>query len=108
MDDFSLGYESGGEHHGLGVGLSNPPDSFTVREHLEDGTYIETVYVLKRTCKMDVIATGENAFYEGYERIFHCRSCGAERAIYAFNEDGDAWSEMPKFCSECGSEVIDD
>ncbi len=52
MVDFSLGYDVSGEHYGLGVGLSKPPDCFTVREHLENGTYTETDYVPKRTCRV--------------------------------------------------------
>lgn len=48
MADFSLGYELNGEHHGLGVSLGSPPDSFSVREHHSDGSYTESRYVLER------------------------------------------------------------
>lgn len=95
MIDFSLGYESGGEHHGLGVGLSNPPDSFTVRGHLEDGTYIEMAYSPKRTCHKLPGKMG----YQG--RKVACSECG-----YGLGDS--RWHFCPKCGAEiCGAEIVD-
>lgn len=109
MIDFSLGYESDGEHHGLGVGLSKPPDSFTVREHLEDGTYIEAVYAPKRTCKN---------LHPDPDKGFICSECSAlirDNCVgkSCVDNDGVRWystSTMHNFnrCPNCGAEVVDE
>lgn len=91
MVDFSLGYDVSGEHYGLGVGLSKPPDCFTVREHREDGSYIKTDYVPKRTCNK---VPGKMHYGE---RRLKCSECG-----YGLGDS--RWV----FCPKCGAEIVDD
>lgn len=67
----------------------------------------EKLEALGRMCKMACLATGERAQYDCYEVIYHCASCNAERAVYAFGEDGDVWAEKPAYCPSCGARVVE-
>lgn len=98
MIDYSLGYELDGEHHGLGLGLSKPPDSFTVREHLEGGLYIETAYMPKRTCQMEP--------HPDYDLVT-CSNCGYEEEKLILIPTVENASFDGKFCPNCGAEVIE-
>ena len=61
------------------------------------------------TCKVDVLNTGDCAGYECSEYIMHCNVCGHEFGHVLYNEDGDVWmSEPPRFCPNCGAEVVDE
>lgn len=48
MRDFSLGYDLHGEHFGLGVSLSEPPERFGVREWRRDHKRGKTVFLERR------------------------------------------------------------
>lgn len=62
-----------------------------------------------RTCKVDVLNTGDCAGYECSEYIMHCNCCGHEFGHVLYNEDGDVWmSEVPNFCPNCGTKVEDE
>ena len=57
-------------------------------------------------CEMDVLDTGNEAAYEHYEYIMHCKSCHQEFGYVQYNEDGDTWQdEKPAFCPKCGKAV---
>lgn len=63
----------------------------------------------ERTCKVDVLDTGNEAAYEHYEYIMHCRSCNHEYGYVQYNEDGDTWQdEKPNYCPHCGAKVKHD
>ena len=60
----------------------------------------------ERTCKMDVLDTGNEAAYEHREYIMHCESCHHEFGYVLYNEEGDTWqNEKPRFCPNCGRKV---
>lgn len=95
MNDFSLGYVLDGKHFGTGIGIGKLPEAFAVREHLEDGGYVETSYVPERTCEME---------HEPPEAPYHvgkwtCSECGAW------------WMKPPydlskaSYCPHCGARV---
>ena len=83
MRDFSLGYDLRGEHFGLGLSLSEPPERFGVREWRKDGDCVETFYVPERTCHIVI-----------EDECPVCSACG---------EDID-----PSFaaCPYCGAKVV--
>lgn len=60
----------------------------------------------ERTCSMSDIKTGEQAEYDTEEVIYHCENCHDERAVYAFNEDGNVWADAPNYCPNCGAKVV--
>ena len=60
----------------------------------------------ERTCRVELIDTGNEASYEHYEYIAHCHSCHHEFGYVLYNEDGDTWQdELPNFCPNCGCKV---
>lgn len=60
----------------------------------------------ERTCRMDEIKTGELADYRDTDEvIFHCMSCHADRGIFSYDEDGNVYSEPPKYCPNCGAKI---
>lgn len=60
----------------------------------------------ERTCRVELIDTGNEAAYEHYEYIAHCHSCHHEFGYVLYNEDGDTWQdELPNFCPNCGARV---
>lgn len=60
------------------------------------------------TCHIDVIDSGEIAYYCCNERIMHCNGCGHEFGHVLYDEDGNVWmSERPNYCPNCGREVVD-
>ena len=62
----------------------------------------------ERTCEVTDIDTGNEAAYEHYEHIMHCKSCHHEYGYVQYNEDGDTWmDELPNFCPNCGAKVVD-
>lgn len=57
-------------------------------------------------CHIDVIDSGEIAYYCCNERIMHCNGCGHEFGHVLYDEDGNVWmSERPNYCPNCGREV---
>ena len=77
--------------------------------YIDDGCiwYEGAKYLPERTCEMIDIKSGDRADYDCDEHIYHCKKCHAERGVYAYNEDGDVWAEMPKHCPECGVRVVE-
>ena len=60
----------------------------------------------ERTCRMDEIETGELADYRDTDEvIFHCMSCHTDRGIFSYDEDGNVYSEPPKYCPNCGAKI---
>lgn len=68
--------------------------------------WLEAHEYRERTCRMDELNTGEPAAYEDTDEvIFHCMSCHAERGIFSYDEDGNVYSEPPRYCPNCGARV---
>ncbi len=61
----------------------------------------------ERECAMSDMETGFQADLDCSEHVFHCWACNAERGVYAYDEDGNVWAEMPKRCPECGAKVVE-
>ena len=61
----------------------------------------------ERTCRVELIDTGNEAAYEHYEYIAHCHSCHHEFGYVLYDENGDTWQdELPNFCPNCGAKVV--
>jgi len=59
------------------------------------------------TCEVEVIDTGNEAAYEHYEYIMHCKHCNHEYGYVQYDEDGDTWmDEPPNFCPNCGAKAL--
>lgn len=124
MNDISLGYVLDGRHYGTGIGIGKLPEAFAVREHVEDGECVETLYVPERTCHYfpdewqsafdendEEIETGET-FADGCD--YSCDICGF---TMLGGEDGGWFDETPgeyggwnykprfNFCPNCGAKV---
>lgn len=72
----------------------------------EQERFLEAHEYRERTCEMIDLKTGDRADYDCDEHVFHCEACHAERGVYAYNEDGDVWAEMSKYCPECRAKVV--
>lgn len=97
MNDFSLGYVLDGRHFGTGIGIGKLPEAFAVREHMEDGGYVETLYLPELTCHMKPIQSEPDA--TGY-LTHECDVCGWE-ADYPDDCPPTGW------CAGCGSRVVE-
>lgn len=63
----------------------------------------------ERTCRMVEVETGDVADYSDTDEvIFHCMSCHVDRGIFSYDEDGNVYSERPKYCPNCGAKVVSD
>ena len=102
MRDFSLGYDLHGEHFGLGVGLCELPEMFTVREHRDDGTYVETPYVPRRTCT-PLRKNGERFDPDDEDSSLDaiCSECHGY-----LGEGQDVFFVRKAFCASCGAKVV--
>lgn len=61
----------------------------------------------ERTCRMVEVETGDVADYRDTDEvIFHCESCHVDRGIFSYDEDGNVYSERPKYCPNCGAKVV--
>lgn len=96
MNDFSLGYVLDGRHFGTGIGIGKPPEAFSVRDHVEHGGYVETLYVPERTC--------ENTSMKSDQWL--CSECGGNYDIANINLDPDEDSGIPNYCPNCGAKVV--
>lgn len=94
MIDFSLGYVLDGRHYGTGVGIGKLPEAFAVREHVEDGGYVETLYVPEMTCNP---VYDEQIVNHGKFDAYTCDICGDYFAMFGY--------VRPRFCPSCGARV---
>ncbi len=60
----------------------------------------------ERTCEMVDILTEFKEHHNYDEHAFRCGACHAEREVYAYDEEGNMWAEIPKRCPECGAKVV--
>ncbi len=95
MNDFSLGYVLDGEHFGTGIGIGKLPEAFAVREHVEDGGYVETSYVPERTCEM-VYEPDDPSIHYGK---WTCSECGHWWMYPSYDMSG------ANYCPDCGAKV---
>lgn len=104
MRDFSLGYDLHGEHFGLGVSLSEPPERFGVREWRRDGDCVETLYVPERTCVPRIVPRTFNGDIEPSFWQAVC-DCG-----WVVGEDGtpnlSEFEHVDNYCGGCGARVV--
>ena len=104
MNDFSLGYVLDGKHFGTGIGIGKLPEAFAVREHLEDGGYVETSYVPERTCVPRVVP---RSFTGDSEPSFYQAICDCGWIV---GEDGASslsdFEHVDPYCGGCGAKVV--
>lgn len=95
MNDLSLGYVLDGRHFGTGIGIGKLPEAFVVREHVEDGGYVETSYVPERTCSIVGSYTNGPHLEDSDIEL----SCGR-------HVNGDP-GYPPEYCEVCGARVVE-
>lgn len=92
--------------------MAKTAELWNARSAVTDGQFATAVHdgeawQAVRECEMIEMPTGEKAAYSDTDEvIWHCRFCHAERAVYAFGEDGDVRAEQPKYCPSCGAKVV--
>lgn len=98
MNDFSLGYVLDGKHFGTGIGIGKLPEAFAVREHVEDGGYVETLYVPERTCENvkgdDCLSFECSECHEGFSTDPTASACGWDTRGF-------------RYCPSCGARVVE-
>lgn len=86
MRSISFGYELNGKYFDLGIGGEELPDRFIVRSHYSSGEHDKTFYYPRKTCLYIEELCDLPSFF--------CSKCGIVQ------------NYVPKFCPECGAEVV--